>query len=319
MPRRPHLDRWYVEPMKALAVPAIPEGSWRLEMKFDGYRAIATIAGGRAELWSRNHHPLGNRYPELLPAFTALPVKQAVLDGEIVALDPRGRPSFQLLQRSVRARLRPPLFFYAFDLLRLEEKSFLVEPLETRQRALRRLLRRSPAPLRLSEVFDVPPVRLLAEASAHGWEGIIAKRSGSRYEPGARSGAWVKRKIRPEQEFVIGGFTPPRAGRAAFGALLLGYHTSDGLVYAGKVGTGFTQAELNALHRRLQREERARCPFLHPPPERNATWVRPVLVCQVSFAEWTEDGMLRQAAYLGLRDDKPATEVVRENDGSSDR
>lgn len=312
MAGRATLDRLYVAPMKALSVAAVPRGDWRLELKFDGYRAIATIAGGKAELWSRNRNALGTRYPALLAALATIPGRQLVLDGEIVALDASGRPSFQQLQQSTRAPRRP-VYYYAFDLLRRDGKSLLARPLEERQRELERVLRRPPTLIRLSEVFDVPPKQLLALARKHGWEGIIAKDRTSSYEPDRRSGSWLKCKVRHEQEFVIGGYTAPRASRTGFGALLLGYHADGALVYAGKVGTGFSDEELRKLLRRLQREERARCPFAERPPERNATWVRPVLVCQVNFAEWTGDGRLRQASYAGLRDDKHAREVRRED------
>lgn len=313
MPAHSDLARWYVEPMKALGVASIPRGSWKLEMKFDGWRALVTLDRGRVELWSRNQRPLSAKFPALATALLKLRAQQAVLDGEIVALDDKGRPSFQLLQRLGQLRKQPPLFIYLFDVVRVDGRSLLDAPLEDRQQALRRLLKHAPPGVRLSEVFDVPPQRLLAAARHHGWEGIIAKRAGSLYEPGERSGAWLKCKIRLEQEFVIGGFTPPRSSRVGFGAVLLGYYNSDDeLIYAGKVGTGFSHADLLALHEQFKRLQRARCPFRDKPPERNATWVRPLLVCQVAFAEWTSDGLVRQGSFLGLRHDKSAPEVVRE-------
>lgn len=313
VPKRPNLDSLFVAPMLAQAVAAVPAGRWRLEMKFDGFRAVATVASGRAELWSRNRLAFGGRFPGLIEALGRLSVRDAVLDGEIVALDPRGRPSFQLLQGLARAPEKPPLFYYAFDLLRLDGRALLDLPIEKRQALLERLLQRAPGPLRLSRTFDVAPRRLLEAARQSGWEGIVAKAAGSRYEPDRRSGAWLKCKVRLEQEFVIGGYTAPRAGRRYFGALLVGCYEGDRLIYAGKVGTGFTDAGLASLHRQLARKKSPLCPFAGPAPERAPTWVEPELVCQVSFAEWTGDGRLRQGAFLGLREDKNAREVVRES------
>jgi bifunctional non-homologous end joining protein LigD len=305
--------------MKALGVTGIPEGEWHLEIKFDGYRALAALQNGRdPELWSRNEKSFADDYPELVEAFERVRCRDALIDGEIVALDEKGRSRFQLLQQRTSAESRPAIFYYAFDLLQLDGRSLLAEPIEMRRKKLERLLKRPPERIRLSAVFDVSPDRLLQEVKRKGLEGIIAKAVGSAYEADRRSGAWLKQRLRNEQEFVICGYTPPAGSRTHFGALLVGYHAEGELQYAGKVGTGFDQARLTSLHKRFQSLRRASCPFKNVPANlpgkstRMVQWLRPVLVCQVSFAEWTADGRLRQPAFLGMRSDKKAKDVVRE-------
>ena len=315
----------FIEPMKALGVEEIPDGSWRSEVKFDGYRAIAVLHDGRARLWSRNHRSLAEDYPEIVEAIRQLPCRNAVLDGEVVALDQDGISRFQLLQQRDLRGERPPIYYYIFDLLHLDSESLLSAPIEERQRRLAKLLDTPAAELRLSPVFTVEPADLLQAVRRKGLEGIVAKASGSTYEPGRRSGRWTKCRVTAEQEFVIGGFTPPRGGRSHFGALLVGFYAEKKLLYAGKVGTGFDEARLASLHRAFQSRIVHQCPFSNLPMKRQShgqamtaaamkkvTWVRPELICQVRFAEWTEDRLLRQPVFLGLRQDKDATEVVRE-------
>ncbi len=194
----------FVVPMKALGTDTVPDGDWRCEIKFDGYRVIAVCNGGKVELYSRNHNALGAAYPEIVAALAKLKCQSAVLDGEIVALDKAGRSRFQLLQgRDIGER--PTLVYYMFDIVHLDGRDLSAEPLEARQKILARLLRNPKRPLQLSPVFDVDPAQLLAAAREQGLEGIIAKRPGSRYESGHRSGAWLKCKVLGEQEFVIGG------------------------------------------------------------------------------------------------------------------
>lgn len=320
----------FIEPMKAQAVTAVPVGDWRLEVKFDGYRALAVLDHGVATLWSRNHKAWKDRFETVRAGVAALPCHDAILDGEIVALDAEGRSSFQQLQNALDtdAPDAGPLKYYLFDLLRLDGVDLTREPIEKRQAALARLLKKARDPLALSHVFtDQTPADLLAAVRERGLEGIIAKAPGSLYESGRRSGQWLKCRLVREQEFVIGGLTPPQGSRTHFGALLVGTYDHDGrLIYAGKVGTGFNDRTLRDLDRRLRALERKTCPFDNLPVEgrsrygqtinaaamREITWVTPKLVAQVKFAEWTQDGRLRQPAFLGLRTDKPATGVHRD-------
>jgi bifunctional non-homologous end joining protein LigD len=313
-----------VAPMKALGADAVPVGGqWHGEIKFDGYRAIAIVRDGKAELWSRNQKPLA--YPELEPPLAALRCSDAVLDGEIVALDAQGRSDFQVLQGRDLGE-RPPIVYYLFDLLHLNGHSLQSEPIEKRRAALEKLVRRPGKYLQLSRWFDVPPKTLLAEARRNGLEGIVLKRQGSRYESDRRSGAWLKVKNLNEQEFVIGGFTPPRNSRQYFGALLVGHYRAGKLIYAGKVGTGFDAQRLRSLHALFQPLKSKTCPFTNLPLDhrsrfgtgmtravmRTVTWLKPKLVAEIKFAEWTQEGILRQPVFLGLRDDKPAKQVRRE-------
>jgi bifunctional non-homologous end joining protein LigD len=316
----------FVEPMKAIGVakvPSVQAGEWHCEIKFDGYRAIAVLERGKAQLWSRNQKPLD--YPEVIPGLEALKCADAVLDGEIVALDRRGRSSFQTLQGRDLGK-RPPIVFFLFDVLELDGQSFRGEPIEARRAALEKLLRKAAGALQLSPWFDVEPGVLLAQAKRQHLEGIILKRRGSAYEPGRRSGAWLKVKNVNEQEFAIGGFTPPKNSREFFGALLVGRYQRGRLLYAGKVGTGFDRRRLQTLHDRFRALTAKACPFANLPLDnrsrfgqgmtrsvmRTVTWLRPTLVAQVKFAEWTQEGILRQPVFLGLRNDKAATETRRE-------
>ncbi len=311
--------------MKALGCSAIPHsGTWHCEIKYDGYRVIAVLNRGRVELWSRNHKPLD--YPELIGPLKKLKCNNAILDGEIVALDSSGRSNFQALQGRDLGE-RPPIVLYLFDLLLLNNASCLELPIEERRQKLTRLTKNVVRPLQLSPVFDVSPARFLAKARRIGLEGIIMKQAGSKYEPDCRSGAWLKIKNLNEQEFVIGGFTPPRNSRMGFGAILIGYYSDRKLIYAGKVGTGFDAAMLRQLHADFLKRKISECPFANLPLNRSSrfgtgmtrsvmatvTWIRPKLVAQIRFAEWTLEGILRQPVFLGLRKDKAARDVRRES------
>jgi bifunctional non-homologous end joining protein LigD len=240
--------------MKALRVPELPSGNWLYEMKFDGYRALAFKAGREVRLVSRNKRDFGDDYPLLLDALKSLTAKSFVIDGEIAALDENGRSSFQLLQ-SYGIRKNIPLVYYAFDLLSLEGTDVRDQPLLGRRKLLAKLLKNAPANIRFSEELQGTREALLEIAHKFGLEGLIAKRPDSLYEPGRRSGAWAKVKITQQQEFVIGGYTPPEGSRMYFGSLLVGYYSKDGLLFAGRVGTNFPEKLLPDLCGALQEKD----------------------------------------------------------------
>jgi bifunctional non-homologous end joining protein LigD len=313
----------FVEPMKAKLSARLPEGDhWLYELKFDGYRFLGAKAGGEVRLWSRAQNDFTTRFPAVAKALAAIPAKSALVDGELVVPDEQGRPSFQLIQN---AREKTIVHAFLFDLLELNGKDVRGEPLESRRGRLTKLLPQRSKTLHFSAALTGDPTSLLAEIARRGMEGLIAKRRDSLYEAGGRSGAWLKIKCVLEQEFVIGGFTAPKGSRSHFGALLIGYYRGKELIFAGKVGTGFDTKTLAALHRKMLQQRSAKCPFAELPTRRSrwsaqftrdelarCTWLEPSLVAQVRFAEWTEDGVLRQPAFLGLREDKRAREVVRE-------
>jgi bifunctional non-homologous end joining protein LigD len=284
------------------------DDAWAYEVKWDGYRALAYATGQGLRFVSRNGNDVSHRYPALQAMRAALAPHDALLDGEIVAFDDQGRPSFQHLQRG-----QGHIAYVAFDILWLDGGERMGLPYEERRALLAGTL---PA----GAHWQVPGhhagggAPLLAAAREQGLEGILAKRLGSTYEPGRRTGAWVKVKNTARQELVIGGWFPGEGRRAnRIGALLMGYHDGDGaLRYAGKVGTGFGEAELERLAALLAPLEVEESPFTGPQPRRGAHFVRPELVAEVEFTEWTTDGLLRHPSYKGLRDDKRATEVVRE-------
>jgi len=315
----------FIEPMKALPVTDLPVGDWLYELKFDGYRALAFKAGREVRLISRNRTNFDNDYPQLIDALKSLTAKQATIDGEIAALDNQGRASFQLLQSYGKAK-KTPLVYYAFDLLFLDGTDLRARPLTERRKQLARLLKKASPNIRFSEELHGTRDELLEVARQFQLEGLIAKRPDSLYEAGRRSGAWVKVKLTQQQEFVIGGYTPPEGSRKYFGALLVGYYDSDGLLFAGRVGTGFSEKALEHLYDGLQKIKRLTCPFVNLPEKtpgrwrqgitaavmKRCTWIEPVLVAQIKFTEWTSDDQLRQPVFLGLRSDKQAKDVVRE-------
>jgi bifunctional non-homologous end joining protein LigD len=326
LPRLPKEKPEFVEPMKALLVEELPKGpDWIYELKFDGVRALAIKNNRELELISRSGKILGSKYDELLEPLKNLPSKQAVLDGEVVALDEKGRSSFQLLQSFQMAGVKkPPLFYYVFDLINLDGKDLTGVPLFQRKAMLETLVEKVSPAIRFSPSIKADSGRLMREMKARGLEGLIGKRRDSKYEVGRRSGAWVKFKWTNEQEFVIGGYTQPKGTRTHFGALLIGYYEKNKLLFAAKVGTGFDQNLLESLYNKFKSLIRPDCPFANLPEKRagssglsaaemrRCTWLEPKLVCQVRFAEWTRDNHLRQPAFLGLREDKRPNEVVRE-------
>lgn len=315
----------FIEPMKAKLSTTPPPGEWQWEIKFDGFRALAIKAGHKTSLISRNQKDLGAKFPAVLESLRGLK-NDAILDGEIVALDNKGRSSFQLLQAYELGEERPPLFYYAFDLLHSDGEDLTALPLEERQERLSVLLKDPLGIFRLSPVLGNDVESLLEQAGKLGLEGLIGKRKGSLYEPGKRSGAWVKLKLLQEQEFIIGGYTEPDGTRKHLGALLIGVYEKGELLCTGKVGTGFTEKLLQVLHAKFKKFATEVCPFANLPAKRagrwgqgitaaemkRCHWLKPTLVCQVRFSEWTRDGRLRQPVFVGLREDKKPAEVIRE-------
>jgi bifunctional non-homologous end joining protein LigD len=299
-----------IEPMKAvLSDQPFSDPGWIFERKLDGIRCIAIRDGSGVSLMSRTAHRMNDQFPEIAEALEREPAEDFVLDGEVVAMR-NGISSFELLQQ--RHRRRVPVYYYVFDLPRLDGEDLRPLPLRERKARLRRALDfQGPIrfnPHRKGEHGE----ELFREACQKGLEGVIAKRADSPYT-GKRSRDWLKLKCHGEQELVIGGFTAPKGSRTDFGALLVGYNEDGALRYAGKVGTGFnhdTLSELGARLRELETDSSPFSPFKPIPP--GTRWVRPELVAQIGFAEWTRDGRLRHPRYLGLRDDKPASDVVRE-------
>jgi DNA ligase D-like protein (predicted ligase) len=290
--------------------------NWVFERKLDGIRAAVRRDGGEVTLTSRTGKSLTSAYPELVEALEAEPATEFVADGEIVAFD-GSRTSFERLQGRMGihdprlARMTGiPVYLYLFDLLEFEGHDLTELPLRKRKAALRRAFSFH-GPVRYTPHRNERGEELFEQACAKGWEGLIAKRADSPYRHG-RSGDWLKLKCSFEQELVIGGFTPPQGARKRFGALLVGYYEDGELRYAGKVGTGFSERTLAELGDELEALERPDSPFARNGLPRQARWVEPRLVAQVAFGEWTRDGRLRHPRYLGLREDKPAREVVRE-------
>jgi len=282
---------------------------WVYEEKYDGIRAVAYRDGDRVRILSRTGQDLTAGFPGVVDALRGLPDRDSVLDGELVVFDANGVSRFQLLQRrGIDPRTRT--VYVVFDCLRSEGRDLLRRPLEERRKRLLELIGRRAGPLMLSRRLPRNGEKALATARAKGWEGIIAKLASSPYEPGVRSRDWLKVKVRGESEFVIGGYTPPQGSRAEFGALLVGLYDHARLRYTGKVGTGYTHETLRDLGSKLKRLHTDESPFDPPPRIAGAIWVKPRLIAQLAYAEWTADGKLRQPAFLGLRTDKRPEECT---------
>jgi bifunctional non-homologous end joining protein LigD len=323
----PKAKAQFIEPMKARLMESAPTGGdWSYELKFDGFRVCAVKKRSEIHLFSRNGNELRSRFPEVVDALKDFPADECVLDGEVVALDEEGRSSFQLLQGVEMEGRKAPIVFYVFDLMQLNGRSLVGLPLVPRKQVLAKLCEGAGDPIRYSGEISGDASVLLKEVQRRGLEGLIGKLRDSRYEAGGRSGSWIKLKCVNEQEFVIGGFTPPQGARQHFGALLVGYYDNKKFLFAGKVGTGFNTKSLASLHKKLKSEKRDDCPFADLPSKqggkwvqgitpsimRKIEWVNPAFVCQVKFAEWTRDAKLRQPVFLGLREDKKPAQVVRE-------
>ena len=315
--------------MKATAG-ELPSGDgWTYEVKWDGMRALCFVRDGQLRVQSANERDVTVSWPELAGLPDAIPATTALLDGELVATDDQGRPSFGLLQQRMHltnpaeARRRSalvPVSYVVFDLLHLDGHDLMGLPLVDRRRLLDGVVEPGQA-WRCSPLHDDGEA-LLAAADQQGLEGVVAKRLDSTYQPGTRTRLWRKVKVRRRQEMVVGGWLPGEGSRAGrLGALLVGYHDAAGdgrpLRFAGRVGTGFTEVELSRLAAQLEPLATDVCPFDPPPPRadlvRGARWVRPELVAELAFAEWTDDNRLRHPSYLGLRTDKPAGDVTRDD------
>jgi DNA ligase D-like protein (predicted ligase) len=290
---------------------------WLLERKFDGERCVARKVGRDVRLESRTGKDLTGTYPEVRAAVAAQPARDLLLDGEVVAYDGDQTSFTRLQQRLGSARPSPeqvatyPVVYCVFDLLAVDGEDLTDRPLVKRRATLTRTVQSSSA-LQHAEAWRDDSQRRFAEACRSGWEGLIAKRADAPYVAG-RSKNWLKLKCVWEQEFVVGGYTDPTGSRTDFGALLVGYYEQGSLRYAGKVGTGYTKTTLKDLGTRLRKLETAQPAFVDARPiPRGVHWTRPNLVAQIGFAEWTSDARLRQPRFLGLRDDKSPTEVVRE-------
>jgi bifunctional non-homologous end joining protein LigD len=306
------------KPQLAKLVKGPPEGSeWLHEMKYDGYRIGCRIQGGTAMLISRNGKDWTAAFPEICRAAEKLGVLDALLDGEVAIVRPDGRTSFQDLQNAFTGGNRQGLVYFAFDLMHVDGATLLGRPLLERKAALRRLVGRPRARsrIRYSEHVIGGGAALFEQACRERLEGIISKRADAPYSAGRRA-AWVKTKCVLRQEFVVGGFTEPDGSRQGIGALLIGYYDDQQkLVFAGKVGTGFSVAAALDLRERLDRLRRSASAFATPPPARigrHARWAKPMLVAEVAFSEWTGDGKIRHPSFQGLRRDKRAHEVRRE-------
>ena len=307
--------------MQCKPVTALPSGEkWTFEIKFDGYRCIVVKREKEVTLFSRNQKVLNKRFPKIVQALASLR-SEFVLDGELVALDSQGRPSFQLLQNTPSRTL--PVYFYAFDLLNRDGESLLHVPIERRRDLLDKLFAAPEDPLRLSPLLRSPSGQVLEAVRKLGLEGVVGKRIDSTYEPGERSGAWIKHRVNMEQEFVVGGYIP---GARGFDALLVGVYEKKELIFVAKVKNGFVPRIRDELFPTLKPLQTAQCPFKNLPEKRasrwgesltaekmdQCRWVKPKLVCQVAFVEWTDAGHLRHCTFVGMRDDKNPSEVVRE-------
>ena len=310
----------FVDPMLATLVGApFDDPDWQFEVKWDGFRVEAVVDRGDVRLWTRGEQDASRYFGSFLSPPDWIAARSAIVDGEVIALDDRGEPDFALLQARIKGRAAPaavatPFVYEVFDLLHLDGRSLLERPLAERRARLDEVLRADPR-VRLSEHVEAEGVAFFEAARARGLEGIMAKDRRSTYVPGARTMAWQKVKIRPEQELVVGGWAKGTGKAVDLGALLVGVYEGGVLRYAGKVGAGFTNATRGELLAAIAPLAADASPFTPDPPRavvRTASWLRPELVIRAEFAGWTGDGMVRQAAYKGLDLGKDPRRVRRE-------
>jgi bifunctional non-homologous end joining protein LigD len=316
----PKIQTKFIPAMTAELVASVPKSEdWQYEIKLDGYRAIVVKHDATIDLFSRRQIRMNAKYPSIAAAFDALP-PDTILDGEIVALDPQGKPDFSALQNR---KARQPVYFYAFDILAYRGRNVMALPLRDRRLILEQAVSDLDDPVRLCPTFDFPAEDIVRAAQEQGLEGIVAKRKSSKYEPGQRSSAWVKYKTHKGQELVIGGYLP---GTHGFGSLLVGYYERNRLMFVGKVRNGFTASAKLKVAKRFKGLEIERCPFANLPERKSARrgvaltkeamkechWLRPELVAEIEFVDWTEQNHLRHSKFVELRDDKDAREVEKE-------
>ncbi len=308
-----------LSPELATLVESPPAGDWLYEIKYDGYRIMARVKEGEVTLFSRNGHDWTARMAPQAKALEKLKLGDSWLDGEAVVLDEQGMPDFQALQNAFDDARSGDILYFLFDAPWLDGVDQRELPVEQRRDALQKKLPKRKGPLRFSEAFEVDHQSVLGSACALGLEGVIGKRAGSPYRS-SRSADWIKLKCRQRQEFVVVGFTKPQGSRSGFGALLLAVNEAKGLRYAGRVGTGFNEALLANLHKRMKALARDDSP-LHKQPgaaqRRGVQWVEPQLVVEVAFAGWTSEGLVRQGAFVGERSDKPAEQIIEEQPASA--
>ena len=309
----------FISPMLATLTGApFDDPDWLFEVKWDGFRVEAIVEGGSARLWTRGEQDAARYFGPFLDPPTWLVARSAIVDGEVIALDEHGEPDFALLQARIKGRevaTEPTPFVYeVFDLLHLDGRSLLQEPLQERRRLLAGVLRQDPR-VRLSEHVEASGIAFFEAARVRGLEGIMAKDRRSPYVPGKRTDRWLKVKIRPEQELVVGGWVTGTGTAVELGALLVGVQEGGALRYAGKIGAGFTDANRAELLAAVAPLATEAPPFAPPPARaaaRNAHWLRPELVIRAEFAGWTGDGLVRQAAYKGIELEKDPRKVIRE-------
>src|SRR6202166_3739650 len=320
----PKTEASFVEPMECLSVSKLPEGlEWLWEIKLDGYRALAVKSGTGVTLFSRRRKSLNRQFPYIGEALGDLPAG-TVVDGEVVAIDESGRPDFNLLQnfRAEACRIQ----YYIFDLLCWEDRDLTRVPLVERRALLKSLVVIREKRIRIADYFEAAPKDLLAAVREQGLEGIIGKRKDSVYQPGKRSGAWIKYRVNRRQEFVIGGYFP---GPHGIDSLIVGYYEGEKLIYVARTRNGFVPASRREVFSKLKHFVTPTCPFVNLPETRRsrfgeelnaekmkkAVWLRPEAVAQIEFLEWTEGDRLRHSKFVGLREDKDARRVVKEDAG----
>jgi DNA ligase D-like protein (predicted ligase) len=319
----PKREACFIEPMECLSVAKPPDGvEWAFEIKLDGYRALAVKSKNKVSLYSRRKKSFNSQYPYLVEALSDLP-DDTVVDGEIVCLDDAGRPNFNLLQhfRSQASRIH----YFVFDLLIFEGRDPTGLPLSQRRELLQEFIKPN-SRIRVSEQFEVSAGVMLAAVRAQKLEGVVAKRKDSVYEPGKRTGAWIKYRVNRGQELVIGGYIP---GPHGFDSLIVGYYQGNNFIYVARVRNGFVPALRRQVFEKIRGLVSTEMPFVNLPDEKESrwgesltaekmkkcVWVRPEIVAQIEFLEWTAGDRLRHSKFVGLRDDKDPRSVVKEQAG----